>query len=192
VLPSYPLSPQASAAVWTGRELLVWDYELNAGAYNPEADEWKAGTDLPLRFYECYPQGALARAFVVAWHCGQAALYDIGRSQWNRIGVPRTEIFGRPVSAGNVVLFAGGSHEGHANALWAYKPKSPVRAAAAGGTPHRPFTPRTGQRGEDALMPVTLRSTGIMLAHVPRGQLSEHVEVCRAVRTSTGVLVMRQ
>lgn len=155
VLPPYPLSPQASAVVWTGEKLLVWDYELEAAAYEPDADAWTAEPDLPLRFYECYPQGALAGDRVLAFHCGQAALYEIADGKWKRIASPPAEIFGRPVSAGSVVLFAGGAHEGHANALWAYKPKPVGKATAVNNTRHGSFTPPIEQRGDRRLMSVT-------------------------------------
>jgi len=119
---AYPLSPQASTAAWTGDYLLVWDYELAAGAYDPARDEWTRVRRLPLPFGECYPESARAAEFVLAWHCVQGALYEIGSRTWKRIPPPEGEIRGRPVSAGSVVLFAGAAHEGHANALWAYKP----------------------------------------------------------------------
>lgn len=63
-----------------------------------------------------------AAEFVLAWYCGLGALYEIASGTWKKIPPPDGEIFGRPVSAGPVVLFAGAAHEGHANALWAHKP----------------------------------------------------------------------
>jgi hypothetical protein len=123
-LPPFPLSPQASTAVWAGDQLVVWDYELRAAAYDPVADRWRPLPDLPLRFSECYPQGARAGdELVFAWHCGKSALFDVASETWHVLPGPYREIFGRPVAAGGVVLFAGAAHEGHANALWAYKPK---------------------------------------------------------------------
>lgn len=118
----YSLSPQASTASWTGDGVLVWDYELAAGAYDPARNEWTRLPDLPLPFQECYPESALIDDFVLAWSCGQGALYEIARGTWKRVPPPEGEVFGRPVSAGSVVLFAGAAHEGNANALWAYKP----------------------------------------------------------------------
>jgi hypothetical protein len=123
VIAGYPLSPQASTVLWTGKEMIAWDYELEAGAYDPAGDTWRRLPDLPLRFYECYPQSARVDEVVVAWHCGLGATLD-STGAWRRM--PRvaagTLIYGRPVSAGGVVLFAGAAHEGHADALWAFKP----------------------------------------------------------------------
>lgn len=147
VLPPYPLSPQASTAIWTGEEVMVWDYEFRAAAYDPEADAWRELPELPLRFYECYPQSALAADdLVFAWHCGQMALFDLASDTWH--GRPGTapDVFGRPVSAGGVVLFAGATHEGTANALWAYKPEEPGALA---------FVPSTEVRGARVHMAVT-------------------------------------
>lgn len=147
VLPPFSLSPQASTAVWTGDELITWDYDLRAGAYDPAGDRWRHLPDLPLRFYECYPQGAQAgEGFVLAWHCGQAALLNLSTGRWRALPEALPEIFGRPVSAGFVVLFAGAAHEGVANALWAYKPDElgaltfVPRSEVRGGRIHLPIT----------------------------------------------------
>lgn len=121
VIAEYPLSPQASSVLWTGKEVVAWDYELKAGAYDPASDTWRRLPDLPLRFYECYPQSARAGEVVVAWQCGQGAMLD-STGAWRRMPRVARVIFGRPVSAGGVVLFPGAAHEGHANALWAFKP----------------------------------------------------------------------
>jgi hypothetical protein len=147
VLPSFPLSPQASTAAWAGDELIVWDYDLRAAAYDPAADRWRPLPNLPLRFYECYPQGANAGdGLVLAWHCGQAALFDVAAGRWHGLPGASPEIFGRPVSAGAVVLFAGAAHEGVAKALWAYKPEE-LGALT--------FVPGTEVRGGRVHLPVT-------------------------------------
>jgi hypothetical protein len=122
VIAARPLSPQASTAAWIGDRMLIWDYELRAGAYDPARDEWTRVPDLPLPFAECGPESALADERLLAWYCGRGAIYDIRSGTWKRLPPPEGEVFGQPVSAGSVILFAGAAHEGHANALWAYKP----------------------------------------------------------------------
>lgn len=122
MLPPYPLSPQASSIEWTGQEVLVWDYELAAALYDPASDSWTALPSLPLRFFECYPESARAGEAVLAWFCGAGAVFDDADGSWQRISAPLGDIYGRPVGAGPVVLFAGAAHEGIENALWAYKP----------------------------------------------------------------------
>jgi hypothetical protein len=107
--------------IWTGKEAIAWDYDLKAGAYDPARDAWRRLPDLPLRFYECYPQSARAGDVVVAWFCGLGATLD-SSGAWRRMPRVAGDIYGRPVSAGGVVLFAGAAHEGSANALWAFKP----------------------------------------------------------------------
>jgi hypothetical protein len=94
--------------------------------------------------------------FVLAYHCGSAALFDLDAGTW-RVVPGRTPIYGRPVSAGAVVLFTGAAHEGGANALWAYKP-----------APDGPsgFVPRTEPRGERTLMPLTFPDgTSVLLSY---------------------------
>jgi len=123
VLPFFPLSPQASSVAWTGNEVLAWDYELAAGAYDPARDAWRKLPNLPLRFGECYPESAATADVVLAWYCGLGALFEIATSEWRRMSRPPAEVYGRPVVAGGVVLFAGAAHEGMGNALWAYVPE---------------------------------------------------------------------
>jgi hypothetical protein len=43
-----------------GDELLVWDYELKARAYDPAHDSWRDVADLPLDFSECFPMASIA------------------------------------------------------------------------------------------------------------------------------------
>jgi hypothetical protein len=122
VLASFPLSPQASAIAWTGKELIAWDYDMKDGAYDPNRDAWRRLPDVPLRFYECYPEGASVPDVVLAWFCGQGATFDLATSSWRRMPEAPGEAFGRPVAAGSIVLFAGAAHEESGNALWAYRP----------------------------------------------------------------------
>lgn len=119
----FALSPQASWITWAGEEMIAWDYELGSGAYDPEADRWRPLSDLPLRFYECYPSGAVVGGTVLAWFCGLAAELDVRRGSWQAIKTPDQVIYGPPVPAGPVVLFAGAAHESIRNGLWAYRPR---------------------------------------------------------------------
>jgi len=121
-LPEYPLSPQASTVAWTGKEVIAWDYDMKGGAYDPARDSWRKLPDVPLRFSECYPESARLGEVVLAWFCGQGAEFQASTSRWRRIAPAPAEIFGRPVSAGEVVVFAGAAEDGSRNRLWAYKP----------------------------------------------------------------------
>ena len=72
-LPPSDLSPQASAAVWTGDRLVAFDYLWKAEMYRPSANTWRSLPDLPFDSGECYPAGALVGAEVFAYGCGEAA-----------------------------------------------------------------------------------------------------------------------
>lgn len=122
VLPSYPFSPQASTAVWTGEELVVWDYELRSAAYDPASDRWRPLPDLPLDFSECYPKGAAADGLVLAWHCGRAALLDPTAESWREARGAPPHIFAPPVAAGSVFLFVGAYDDSSGESAWAYRP----------------------------------------------------------------------
>jgi hypothetical protein len=123
VLPPYPFSPQASTTVWTGRELVVWDYELRSAAYDPAGDRWRPLPDLPLDFSECYPAGAAAEGLVLAWHCGRAALLDPAAGSWRSVDGAPQEIFAPPVAAGPVFLFVGAYDASGTDSAWAYRPE---------------------------------------------------------------------
>lgn len=118
----YELSPQASWATRMGDELLVWDYELKAGAYDSARDSWRDLPDLPLDFGECYPRSVSVGRAIFAWHCnGPAALFDVGSGTWTVVPPPGQEVWGRPVAAEDVVVFVEASHEGSVGG-WVYKP----------------------------------------------------------------------
>ncbi|CAN5515229.1 hypothetical protein BH24ACT26_BH24ACT26_14370 [soil metagenome] len=116
------LSPQASAIAWTGSEVIAWDYGLRAAAYNPTKDRWRSLPDVPLKSYECYPASVDIGSFVMAWFCGQAALWDFADGGWRKIPTPEAVVPGRPVAAGEVVFFAGAAHESEYSSLWVYAP----------------------------------------------------------------------
>jgi hypothetical protein len=145
-LAPFDLSRNASMVVWTGQEMIAWDYELRAGAYDPASDTWRQLPDLPLEFYECSPEGALAgEGFVLAWHCGQAAILELATDTWRELPRPPSSLVGQPVAAGEVVLFAG-AWAGIGNTLWAYRP-GPLGATA--------FVPDTERHGERDFLPLT-------------------------------------
>lgn len=122
ILPPYPFSPQASTAVWTGRELVAWDYELRSAAYEPAADRWRPLPDLPLEFSECYPEGAAGGGLVLAWHCGRATLLDPAVGSWREVRGAPEGIFAPPVAGGSVFLFVGAYAESDGESAWAYRP----------------------------------------------------------------------
>jgi hypothetical protein len=126
--------------------MIAWDYEFSAGAYDPDSDSWRALPDLPLEFYECYADGALAGdGFVLAWHCGQAAMLELATDTWRELPKPPSSVVGKPVAANGVVLFAG-AWAVVGNTLWAYRP-GPLGATG--------FVPDTERRGERDLLPLT-------------------------------------
>jgi hypothetical protein len=143
----FELSPQASMVVWSGRKMIGWDYELRAGAYDPDSDRWRRLPSLPLQFSECYPDGALAgERFVLAWHCGQAAILGLAEEEWRELPRSPSSVAGRAVAAGEAVLFAGAWPPGSRIPLWAYR-AGPLGAAA--------FVPRAEGRGDRDFLPLT-------------------------------------
>lgn len=146
VLPPYPFSPQASTAVWTGSELVVWDYELRTAAYDPALDEWRPLPDLPLDFSECYPSGAVGEGVVFAWHCGRAALLDLANDSWQLVRGASPDVFATPVAAGRAFLFVGAYNEAVDESAWAYRPGAATATSEPGPTTFVPEAEHHGQR----------------------------------------------
>lgn len=121
-LPEVDLSPNASSIAWTGNEIIAWDYGLRAAAYSPATNKWRKLPPVPLDASECYPTSEFIGGYVLAWFCGQAALFDIDRDSWTRIDTPKQIVAGDPVVAGEVLLLAGATHETSDNGLWLYAP----------------------------------------------------------------------
>ncbi len=118
----YPFSPQASWAAWTGEEVVVWDYELTAAAYDSVEDVWRELPDLPLDFSECYPRSVALLRVVFAYHCGgPTALFDVRAGTWTVVPLPASHQVGAPVLAGEVVVFEI-PKELPTKAMWVYKP----------------------------------------------------------------------
>jgi hypothetical protein len=121
-LPDAALSPQASAIAWTGERVIAWDYGLSAAEYDPASNRWRVLPRAPLQDSECYPATETIGSYVFAWYCGQAALWDFLDEGWARIATPEQIVPGQPVAAGEVLLFAGATHESDHNSLWIYAP----------------------------------------------------------------------
>jgi hypothetical protein len=79
------LSPQATAAAWTGERLLAWDYDLRSQQYDVKDDTWSHASRLPFEPSECYPANVVVGNDVFAFYCGYAALYDTVDSTWTEI-----------------------------------------------------------------------------------------------------------
>jgi hypothetical protein len=122
VLPSHPVSPQASSLVWTGSEVVVWDYGPAAAAYDPNADVWRDIPDPPMGAGECYPRSAFTKGVMFAHVCWQGALYHAAEGGWRRVPWGDRIVAGHPVAADGVFLFPGATHETAHNALWAFVP----------------------------------------------------------------------
>jgi hypothetical protein len=153
----YALSPQASAVVWTGHEMIVWDYELAAAAYDPSSDTWRELPDLPLEFSECYPAGAFSGDVVLAWHCSRATLLDLAKNEWRVVPPPGGEMYGGPVAAGSAFLFPGAAHEGPRNRLWAYWPEGDTS-----------FVPQSSDEDTRTFLPLVFPDGDRILVSYPR------------------------
>ena len=123
-LPEVALSPQASAIAWTGETVVAWDYGLSAAEYDRVTDRWRELPRVPLQDSECHPDTETIGSYVFAWFCGQAATWDFLDGGWERVETPKQIVPGEPVAAGEVLVFAGATHESDHNSLWLWVPPS--------------------------------------------------------------------
>lgn len=84
-LPDSDLSPQASTAAWTGRELVAADYDAVAAAYEPGTDQWRSLPDLPLDPGECVPQSVSIDGQIFGHFCRGMVVYDPAVSRWQDV-----------------------------------------------------------------------------------------------------------
>jgi hypothetical protein len=108
-LPVAPLSGQAIALAWNGSEMIGWDHDRQAAAYDAGRDAWRPLPDLPLEGRDCLPKGVTAGAAVFASHCGQAALFDGGRGDWEVVAIPATAVDGPVWTGDGLVQWLGPS-----------------------------------------------------------------------------------
>jgi hypothetical protein len=120
-LPPVRLSPQASAAAWTGSGVLALDYELRAAFYDPGRNAWRRLPGAPMDFCEGYPDVVANGRVALARGCAYA-LWDLEAGRWVKVERTPRNGQGRIVTAGPVFLIAGASHESSGNGLVAYHP----------------------------------------------------------------------
>lgn len=155
------LSPQAHTAGWPGTgEMIAWDYEHGSAAYDPATDTWRRLGDVPLRFYECYPQSATIPEHVFGEFCSALTIFSGAEDRWRRI--TRDDLRGwliEPVAAGSAFLVMAHSLELSEEPavtldtrMLAYVPK----AADATGDERNPPTlvPPTEAKGDTVHMPL--------------------------------------
>lgn len=123
-LPEVALSPQASAIAWTGERVIAWDAGLSAAEYDRVTNQWRELPRVPLQDSECYPETETIGSYVFARFCGQAAIWDFLDGGWQPVQTPKQTVPGEPVAAGEVLVFAGSTHESGHNSLWLWVPPS--------------------------------------------------------------------
>jgi hypothetical protein len=84
-LPKSRLSPQATSAAWVDDRLVAWDYAVRSQQFDPRRGSWTPPQRMPLDSGECYPASAAVRDLVLAFYCGQVAVYDASSSTWRQI-----------------------------------------------------------------------------------------------------------
>jgi hypothetical protein len=120
-LPPVRLSPQASAAAWTGSGVLAVDYERRAAIYDPGRNAWRRLPGPPVEACEAYPDIGATGGVALVQGCGHA-LWDGDAGRWVKVEAKDRNGTGRIVAAGPVFLIAGATHESSANGLAAYNP----------------------------------------------------------------------
>jgi N-acetylneuraminic acid mutarotase len=84
-LPPSDLSPQSTAAVWLGEELVAWDYGNASERYVPGDDHWKPLPKVPFSSGECYVDGVAVGDVAFAWDCADPAVFDPKTKDWSPV-----------------------------------------------------------------------------------------------------------
>jgi hypothetical protein len=182
------LSPQAHTVGWPGSgEMIAWDYEHGTAAYDPRTDAWRRLDDVPLRFYECFPQSATIPGHVFGNFCGQLALYSAADDAWTEI--TRDDLRDwviEPAAAGSAFLVKAHSFElsdevgkEFDTRMLAYVPRRPD--ASGGGRDSSPFVPATETTGDTVQMPLVFpdgtRATLVYAAELRLAELGIQPDV---------------
>jgi hypothetical protein len=123
-LPDPDLSPQASTAVWNGRELVAIDTQGTAASYQPSTDQWLRLPDAPLDPGECDPHSAPVGDQILAHLCRGIALYDPAETRWQDISHhPTAGWWAELVPAGPVTVVLAKDIPGGTEAVLAYRPE---------------------------------------------------------------------
>jgi hypothetical protein len=91
-MPDSGLTPLATAGAWTGQELVAADYEMKAAAFDPSLNSWEPLPDIPLRFFECFPQVVAVGTRPVAVMCSGVAIWQPPAGIWIPIPAPGTGV----------------------------------------------------------------------------------------------------
>jgi hypothetical protein len=129
----FGMAPQWIDIAWDGSRAVVVDHRHAAAAYDPATDTWHLLHHAPMESFGGVTLTEMNHGAVFAWDGYAAAILDPGTDTWLKIPTPATSIdpfrdgldgvYGRPVSTGREVFFAGAAHEGHGNGLWKYSPE---------------------------------------------------------------------
>jgi hypothetical protein len=111
-LPSPPLSPQASAAVWFQGNVLGWDYASDSATFLTDEARWQGLGTLPLDDAECSVEGVAVDDAVFAWNCGYPDAWYPGVGWSDVTGGPAPDVpvtrvigtYGSATSAGPVAI----------------------------------------------------------------------------------------
>ncbi len=156
------LDPGSFSSAWVGDRLVAWDYETHWQSLDPVTGGWSSARKLPLRFDECYVDGATVGTWAFAWNCGEAAIFD-GQTWTEARGgpleekvfsqayerdiklwrfadlVPASDVLVLPLTG--ITLAPSGEAcygcPGSPESVWIYRP--PTDASASSGSPSGPL-----------------------------------------------------
>lgn len=135
----FDLDPNANTAVWTGGELVAWDYNDASAAYDPTTDHWRELPELSLDQGEDVPEGAYAAGIVLTEYFGQLSVFDPAADRWSEIeNLPFRGGYLQIVGAGDVFLIFFARPFGERDELWAWRPAPTTLGSVASGvqSPH--------------------------------------------------------
>jgi hypothetical protein len=102
-LPDSNLSPQAHAAEWVGEGMVAYDSLTRSQLYDPDRNRWSPKRRMPFQPGECYPDSTTVGRSMLAFYCGEVALFDPESDRWSAVSgglterVNRNNVYERPI-----------------------------------------------------------------------------------------------
>jgi hypothetical protein len=101
------LDPNANTSVWSEGRLLAFDYNLDAAAYDPDADRWTSAGRVPTDECEDVPSSVIAGT-AYGRLCDGLVRFDPERNEWRWIDAPVKDFFPDEMfGAGTALLVEG-------------------------------------------------------------------------------------
>ena len=134
-MPPASIRGEGVVSGWVAGRLVAVDAARAAASFTVESG-WIQLDPVPLATDGCMPSTDVAGIALVAWFCGEAAVFDSTQLRWTRIATPVDQdgvaaVGDRPTALGNVVYFWGTGPDG--SSFWSLLPGEAIPGGSETG-----------------------------------------------------------